>query len=584
MTKTLKLSKHILFFAMLFCLAIASCKKDPIDGGGDDDNKGGGEVSDETIELTCEKFAEDLKLENSGAAVDYIINCSPDVTGDIEIEPGTVIAFGPDASLRFTTGTLKAVGTDENPIIFRGEEQVSGFWAGIEMNSNSNDNQLSNVIIRHAGSSRVSCCEDPASLSLRAGRVSISDLTVEKGASTGILIFSDIRIGSFSRVKVTTHESYPLALSANQLGIIDGKNSDFSGNTIDLAYVYIHDITKALTIQKINIPYYINNTWNFHAEVDIDAGTQFVFTNSGSIYVADNGSLAINGQSSDPVIFKGEIDEPGSWKGIHYGPTVSSKNSIKSTRITGAGLSRVVCCGPAASLSVEGVISISDLTVENGAGIGINFYGNAQLKNFNNVTVTSHAKEPIRLNVEQATALLNGGSDFTGNTNDYVYLNTASVDNPSTLHKLSVPYYVDDNDYINVTSSLTIDPGVEIRFNNDAGILISSGSISAVGSSTSPINFKGFVDAKGTWDGIEIESINPANELRYVNISNAGYSRVTCCDSPAAIKIESAAIATVENATISDTKGCGILYDPESTTVTLNNITYNNNDNDTCDL
>lgn len=578
------ISKNTYLLLLFSLLLVGSCKKESMKGDNNGSNNGKGEVTAETIELTCDDFAENKVLENSDAAVDYLITCGVDVKTDLEIKPGTVIAFTDDAYLNFTSGTIKAVGTEDAPIVFRGENQVSGFWRGIRIASNSNKNELSHVIIRHAGSSQIVCCETTSSLFLADGRVNISNLTVEDGDARGILIGENIKIGSFTSVNVTTHTLEPLVLPASQLEVLDGKNSDFSGNKIDRAYVTELSTTKSLEVEKINIPYYIPNVWYMSANVSFDAGSQFVFSNEGGISVEATGSLAMNGQSSDPIILKGEKAEAGSWLGVYYDNSLSSDNVIKNVTIKGAGRGQVKCCEGASSLTVYGSISLINLTLENGAGRGINFLPSATIKDFSNVTVTSHKKEPMRLSVEQATALDGLDSDFTGNTNDYVHLNDVDVDVPATLHKINVPYYFDDGGNIDVLSSLNIDPGVEIQFNNDAGLYVSTGSISAVGTSSEPIIFKGKVDAKGTWSGIRINTVNPKNEFRYVTISNAGQSQVVCCDGTAAILLESDCIMTLDNVTISDTKGCGLKYNTQSSTVTISNMSYSNNDTDTCEL
>lgn len=571
-----------MYFMLLFAVLIMSCNKDDKKNDGDD-NKGDGNVSDETIVLSCGDLNDGMVLKKTNAAVDYLIECNSGITGKITIEPGTVVAFGPDAAFLFSSGTLDAQGTEDEPIIFRGEEQVSGYWRGVEINANSNDNQLSHLIIRHAGSARTSCCTDPTSLKLKNGRVSVSDLTVEKGEGIGVYVTSDVRVGNFSRIRVKTHESYPLRLPTTQLEILDGEGSDFSGNDNDLAYLALSKNNSSLIVHKINIPYFITDTWTIGATTTIEPGAQFTFDNAGGIYVEDNASLAINGQASDVVIFQGKIEEPGAWKGIHYGNSVSSKNTIKNAVISDAGRERVRCCDSPASLFVNGRISMNNVVVKNGQGRGITFQSNAEISDFNNVTITSHQQEPIRLDVNQASAL-DQSSDFTGNSKDYVYLYNRKVNNTSKLRKLNVPYYLNEGGHFVVDATLEIDAGVKMLFDNGGGIYVDNGSMRAVGTSSDPITFEGMVDAKGTWNGIEIGSNNPQNEFRYVNINNAGYARVTCCNVPAALKIGSSAIMTVENSSISNTKGCGLLYDSSSNTVTINDVTYNNNDDDTCEL
>src|SRR5690606_32623353 len=110
---------------------------------------------------------------------------------DLKIEPGTVIAFTSGSYLYVGEGSLNAVGADENRIIFRGEDEETGEWSGIEIESNSSKNQLAYVTIRHTGDSYISCCDGPFSLSLRDGKVDIRNLIAESSTGNGIFVSED---------------------------------------------------------------------------------------------------------------------------------------------------------------------------------------------------------------------------------------------------------------------------------------------------------------------------------------------------------------------------------------------------------
>jgi hypothetical protein len=54
------------------------------------------------------------------------------VRGELAVDPGAVLEFGPDADLRVLDGgTLTAEGTDDDRITFRGESPTAGYWRGI---------------------------------------------------------------------------------------------------------------------------------------------------------------------------------------------------------------------------------------------------------------------------------------------------------------------------------------------------------------------------------------------------------------------------------------------------------------------
>lgn len=78
-------------------------------------------------------------------------------------------------------------------------------------------------------------------------------------------------------------------------------------------------------------------------------------------------------------------------------------------------------------------------------------------------------------------------------------------------------------DYSTIEAAITVNPGANIQFEASAEITIeNSGSFSAVGTSSEPINLSGRFASAGYWRGISFSTNNPNNQLNYVNISDGG--------------------------------------------------------------
>src|SRR5262249_48202044 len=73
----------------------------------------------------------------------------------------------------------------------------------------------------------------------------------------------------------------------------------------------------------------------------------------------------------------------------------------------------------------------------------------------------------------------------------------------------------------NVSSDLVIAPGVIIQFGADAGMNVTTGSLTAIGTSTNPIQFTPQKQQRGYWRGLSFSTSNP-NRLSYVNVSYGG--------------------------------------------------------------
>ncbi len=75
------------------------------------------------------------------------------VEAPLTIAAGTALEFAQDASLLVTNGgALRANGSAVSPVVFRGGQDLIGYWKGIEYDTFSADNVLSNVVFSNAGS------------------------------------------------------------------------------------------------------------------------------------------------------------------------------------------------------------------------------------------------------------------------------------------------------------------------------------------------------------------------------------------------------------------------------------------------
>lgn len=97
---------------------------------------------------------------------------------------------------------------------------------------------------------------------------------------------------------------------------------------------------------------------------------------------------------------------------------------------------------------------------------------------------------------------------------------TISAD--STLHDRGAPYTVAASVVVG-GGTLTIMPGVRIEFAQGARFIVSSGGVlKAIGTAADTIRFVGSQSTAGHWEGIEIASASPLNELTYVEIAHGG--------------------------------------------------------------
>ncbi|MFK7923263.1 MAG: hypothetical protein AB8H47_14970 [Bacteroidia bacterium] len=536
--------------------------------------------------LDCNSFGVDRTLTNGPADVDYIVpnGCVLDIKAALTIEPGTVIEFEENAGIGvYDQGTISAVGTTDKPIILRGTQNVSGYWRGIHVETNSISNRLESITIKNAGSNYVYCCNEIASVFLKGGKMAFKDVTITDGENHGIYANSSVQLPTYENVTITTHKAEPLAIAPVLMQYLDGSGSDYSGNDKDFIRVLDGNVDEAISVPANNVPYLFDGrVIDIIEAMTIEAGAELVMNENGGLGVYDSGSLKILGTSSNPVSIRGREAVAGYWRGIHI-ETTSLNNDFQYVNISDAGSDYVYCCNIKASVFLKGgKLSIANSNISNGSEYGLYANDAAELRSFSSNTITTHNESPLYIAPERAAELDGVESDFTGNTADFIQIFDGAIDNVTNWKKTNVPYLIETTAVIDVKQPLTIEPGTEIVFGAEAGIgIYDQGSINAIGTSSARIVFRGSESSQGYWRGVHVETNSSANEFDYVTVANAGSNYVYCCNDKAGLILKGGQM-TVSNSLFNESGGCGIFVRSGSNLTESNNTFFNNADGDLC--
>lgn len=547
-----------------------------------DDGSIGPSGNDTPTVLDCNFFNQDRTLVNTESGVDYIVTCVMDITTNVIIEAGVVIEFEENGGLGvYDQGTLSMVGTSTDPIILRGKEQLAGYWRGIHMETNSVSNRLEYVTIQHAGSNYVYCCNEPASLLVKDGKVVLQNSTLSNGGGYGVIIGVTAEMPDFENNTITSHTQAPLKLGLTQTQYLDAA-SDFSGNSVDFAEVTSQNITVATTIPALTIPYLLEGkVIDITATCTISAGAELVFEENGGLGIYDSGSIQLMGTAAEEVRLRGKQAITGFWRGIHI-ETNTLNNVIKYANISEAGGNYVYCCNEFATIFLKGTgkLQLQHTTLSRGASYGLYASSDAELLEYGDNTITTHAETPLYIAAERADELDGMGSDYSGNQKDYIGIFDSNIANPTTWPKTNVPYLIDSK-VIDITEAFTIEPGAEIVFQDNGGLgVYDNGSINALGTNDKRIVLRGLNPVPGAWRGIHVETNSLENEFQYVSLQHAASNYVYCCNTKAGLFLKNGQM-TVANSSILDNAGCGIFVG----TATLNesgNTFFNNTGGDIC--
>ncbi len=153
---------------------------------------------------------------------------------------------------------------------------------------------------------------------------------------------------------------------------------------------------------------------------------------------------------------------------------------------------------------------ISGCTISDNDSYGV--YGNStSIPSISNTAFTDNGLYAVSL-YPQSAGGLGPGNTASGNGTDGIALMTATITADSTWPNQDMPYIVIGNIKVYAASSptLTIEPGVEVRFNGPYYLRFgsaptSTGRLVAQGSQGSPIVFtsNAVTPARGDWYGLQ---------------------------------------------------------------------------------
>lgn len=335
-------------------------------------------------------------------------------------------------------------------------------------------------------------------------------------------------------------------------------------------------------------PHLISGDLSVRAAVTVE-GCAVVRVAAGRTVTVDaGGSLVASGTSERPVRFE-PAEQGKPWGQVRVAAPASVRLSWTTLR-GGGGLS------PAdGTLRVSGPITlpgprplfVDHVTIEGSAGPGVVLAGTTGFaEGSTDLVITGSGSdampEPLALNPNALGTLPSGR--YTGNRSDALFVspNVASssvwyLGGNATARNLGVPYRVEGLQVgnNNASATLTVEPGVELRFIPATTLSVYDGNsaLVAVGTAERPIVFTSArtVPAAGDWTGLRFNAgLNASDRLEQVRVLYAGgdcqCSGYGCSYLPGSFSVNSAillfsqpASAFITNSRIEHSAGHGIL-------------------------
>ncbi len=381
---------HRIFFLAILALLITACDSD--------DDMGGDDPSLEPIVLSGSQSSP-LTLENifsNPATPDYIVNGTWTLNATVEVEPGVRFMMTPGSRIDIgSSGSLSAVGTEDNPIYFEGEAEARGYWDYIRFQSNNPNNRLDYCIISHGGGSSLSNRQAAVTLISNA-QLSMNNTTIRESLRNGIIVTNtDNRLPEFQNNTITDCEEFPIGIRPHQLSDIDETTSFTSGNGFNKIGVDGASLSTSRTINKVAGPYLFLGTISFESAAEIQPGTYIQMGPGARMEVRSSGSLSIIGTPDDRITITGEQEAKGFWDYIYFNDTNSPNNRIEYADISYGGGSSLSNRDAIISSRGSSSFAIGNTSITNSLRYGITLGNSSTWENLGQVVFEGNEEGDI---------------------------------------------------------------------------------------------------------------------------------------------------------------------------------------------
>ena len=441
---------------------------------------------------------------------------------------------------------------------------------------------------------------------------------------------------SITQNTITYNNDFPVSVHLNQVGPVAADNTFANLDSESMLEVNGSDLLIDATWPNV-IPYRILGSITVKGTDGADGVTTLTllpgailkFDTCKSLIVwSTSGELVAQGTAAEPIRFtSSQVNPlPGDWSGIRFGSTTNAENPNNNSILEHCIIEYAGCDNSGAIYVYNEDPMLRNITFNNNSYYGvfvsgyadpviencffsssgtydIYFYSTAAASSITGNTITNgiylyggsitaitsntiyyNDNYPLRINAANVGEFLAQNIIENVGASSFLEITGGTVSKDSTWTDLFT-YHILETIDINGTEGadnitrLTIDPGVELRFNSGASLKVAyngtAGALLAQGTAASPIIFTANSDSPspGYWSGIYIyDAADDANcIISHSIVEYGGHSNY------GAIMANYSA-PTIENVSISYSAGHGVyFYSIASNTPILRNSTISNN-------
>ncbi|GEM_PF-785848 len=493
---------------------------------------------------------------------------------NVNFLPGTVFYFERYRSLE-VSGTLNAIGTADQPIVFDRPPGATYFWERIYLYNNSsasfqhcqfsnggerNQYGYDNAMFDNAGATLLSL-QDCVINDVDAQAISCHDIGSGDTTQINNVQINGCRTDGFwcndsdltlslDNLTVTGCLRNPISILPMQAGCFS--NLTLSGNASnDIRLFGYNGINGAVHFPNHGYIYRCEEglTGNSGSSVSFDPGC--VFWIADNRYVDFSGAVSAIGTADQPIVFTRYPVSTNYWIGVRvfgsswdadfehcqflYAGAQETYGSRRAFTNSGAGNLNISNCLIHNSFGdgfvvqetqSTDVLSISSLQILDVAASG--FVCNTSYHNIsvNGLGITNCGSWPIYSSVDLLDKLT--GVTISNPGTPYIGIGGATQTRSATWPNFGLPYRTNATLYVNDWVTLTISAGTEIifgdyvQYSTDPRFQV-YGALNVLGTAENPVTMRGLnISVPSSWKGLRFYNPDAVCNLNYLSVLNAG--------------------------------------------------------------
>ena len=251
------------------------------------------------------------------------------------------------------------------------------------------------------------------------------------------------------------------------------------------------------------------------ARIVMGPGVEVSFAQFAGLFVSQSGVLRAVGAQGNPVVFRGQTEERGSWQGLSFLAAPSSDNRLEHVEIHHAGPDSNNT--GALALSNGTRLTVTNTTISESPNFAISVEASELT-----LSASTLADNGAALRIPNATVPGIGEDNvFQNNTRNVVVVTGDNLSANATWRDVGIPYHPEG--WLHVQADLTLNPGVTIAMAKDTSIAVqTTGSLRAEGTAAAPITFTGQQAEVGYWQGLSIQSKASSNVCDHCIVEYGG--------------------------------------------------------------